>query len=282
MLCLALLLAVPPPAFVDDEAVRGAFVAKLAGVGGRCLPADRLGLKVQADRTAVVPLAGPPTARLEPEDVAAAARPGVLVFGSIVTVDGKPADNRMATAWALTADGVVVTSRHVLEDPEADERFGALTSDGRCLPVVDVLAVDRAGDVAVVKLGGGGLTPLPVARAAPRVGGWVGVFGHPGDRYWTFTQGHVSRYAAQTRPDGLRERWMGITADYAFGSSGSPVVDRTGAVVGMAALTEALDFPVEEPPADKPRGQPDPGSRLQMVVKLATPLAALRRAVGAD
>jgi hypothetical protein len=67
------------------------------------------------------------------------------------------------------------------------------------------------------------------------------------------------------------------------------VLDRSGAVVGMAALTESLDYPVEvtQPmPMDKPKDPPQPpesdqGSRLQMVVKLVTPLADLRRAVGA-
>lgn len=284
LLLTAVAAAAGPPVYVDDEQVQASFVAQLGKLAPKALPAAKLRALVAEDGTCKLTLPPPADQRRDPEDVYEAAVKGVLVFGSVVGEDGEYEAGRLATAWVLTADGVAVTNWHVLDGAEDTERFGAMTWDGKTVPLTGVLAVDKAADIAVVQLDAKGLTPLPLAARSPRVGSWVGVLGHPGDRYFTFTQGHVSRYTAQKREAGTTERWMSVTADYAFGSSGSPVLDRTGAVVGMAALTEGLDYPVDEPAADKPKekGPPPPEpSRLQMVVKLVTPLAALRRVVGA-
>jgi hypothetical protein len=95
---------------------------------------------------------------------------------------------------------------------------------------------------------------------------------------------------------------MSITADFAGGSSGGPVLNRFGAVVGMACVTSNIDFDGEEPPQDGPKvpqlpdkprpddlpKKPDekvltppevPGSRVQMIVKLTVPAAEIRKVI---
>jgi hypothetical protein len=110
------------------------------------------------------------------------------------------------------------------------------------------------------------LTPLPVASAYAEIGSWVGVLSHPGDNFYVFTTGTVSRYSTNKNDDGKRERWMGLTAEYAGGSSGAPILDKYGAVVGMAALTLTIDdggAGADNPPPARKRmllGQP-PKSR---------------------
>jgi serine protease Do len=229
----------------------------------------------------------------------------VFLFGSVIGDKKNGYDQgRMATAWVVGADGVLVTNWHVFDQIEDDEYYGSMNHKGEVFPLVEVLAIDKGRDVAVVKVAAKGLVPLPLATAAPKVGSWVGVLGHPGDRYYTFTQGHVSRYSTYKEDDGTRTRWMSITADYAYGSSGSPVVDRFGNVVAMAALTENIDFPddgggVAAKAARKPmvrrhakrsidddkkkeEKKPDPappaatGSLLQMVIKMTVPVAELK------
>ena len=92
---------------------------------------------------------------------------------------------------------------------------------------------------------------------------------------------------------------MGVTAEYAGGSSGSPVLDKRGAVVGMAALTLTIGDsqiqtrrgerrallgrspramkkqpPVAPPPREKgvdPATPPLHGSGIQMILKMAVP-----------
>jgi hypothetical protein len=173
---------------------------------------------------------------------------------------------------------------------------------GETYPLTDVLAVNQVADIAVIRVAARGLIPLPVANRPALVGSWVGVLGHPGDRYFTFTQGAVTRYSKVQMMDGPTERWMAISADYAYGSSGSPVLDRTGSVVGMATLTESLDYPELGPiPPEMPKDvlrrrqppSPDaagpmaeeppflPSSTLQMVIKLAVPATDIRKVVWA-
>jgi hypothetical protein len=303
----------PVPWFVDDSRLADQLTEKIGELAKqkKCLPPDRLKDLVAKDFTCKLTPAKPGDARLDPEDVYERALASVFVLGSVVKDEenGEFGDGRMATAWVLAADGVLVTNWHVFEDIEDDEFFGVLDHKGRAYPLTDVLAVDQSADVAVIKVEATGLTPLPVAERPARVGSWVGVLGHPGDRYFTFTQGHVSRYTKQESDDGTHERWMSLTAEYAYGSSGSPVLDRRGAVVGMATMTESIDYP-DDPPEAKPKDdgkaraarqvrrrraddpkkdppaeekKPDPaGSSLQMVVKLATPAADIRKAITAD
>ena len=310
--------------FVNDEDTYDQFMAKLRGLAkaGKCLPSGKLQSLTADDRTARLTLPAPATARLDPEDVYRKALPSVFLLGSVLPekedddadkkkdapkpddksrADGY-LDGRLATAWALTADGVIVTNWHVFAELEDGEVFGAMDHRGESHPVTDVLAVDHAADIAVLKIDTKGLTPLPVADRPAAVGAWVGVLGHPGDRYFTFTQGAVTRYSKVKPTEGPAERWMAISADYAYGSSGSPVLDRTGSVVGMAALTESLDYPDAGPvppetpkdvlrrrqpdkpaePAPPAEGPPAPaGSSLQMVIKLAVPAGEIRKAVWA-
>lgn len=295
----------PKPAaveYLDDADVLDRFTKKLGELAkaGKCLKADDLKEQVGKEKSAALAPAKPGDTPLSPEDLAERLRPSVFLLGSVVG-DAKTGheQGRMATAWAVGADGVLVTNWHVFDQIEADESYGAMDHAGRVFPLVAVLAADQAADVAVVKVGAKGLTPLPLAAGPPRIGAWVGVLGHPGDRYFTFTQGHVTRYSKYTEDDGAQTKWMGVTAEYAYGSSGSPVVDRCGNVVGMAALTENIDYPddggpvqaarrrpmlrraVRKPTDDEKKKDDKPApvaipSAVQMVLKLTVPAAELR------
>ena len=65
---------------------------------------------------------------------------------------------------------------------------------------------------------------------------------------------------------------MSITADFARGSSGGPVINPAGEVVGMVAFTNSIHYGSDE------AGESGP---LQMVVKSCVPVAAIRRLLGA-
>ncbi len=105
------------------------------------------------------------------------------------------------------------------------------------------LAVDRLNDAAVLKVEATDLMPLPLARSV-RVGATVYCLSHPLMNYmgtengfFAFTQGIVSgRY--RTRLMGVTPiNVLAITADYAQGSSGGPILNEHGAVVGMVCQT---------------------------------------------
>jgi serine protease Do len=282
------------PWYVDDERAFDQFIEKLTALAKakKGIATAELARMVETVKPlkADVTLATPRSKPLAPEDVYESILPSVVLLGSVKPTKDDPdefEDGGFGTAWCLSADGVFVTNRHMFAEAKS-EWFGIATHTGEVHPVVEILAVDVTADVAVFRVEGKGFTPLPLAESSARVGAWVATLGHPGNQLYTFTQGHVTRYSKEKTEAGV-ERWMTVTAEYAQGSSGGPIVDRFGNVVGMAALTASIDA-IEDRPADdkkpdpaKPKAKPEelspPASALQMVVKLSVPLDSLRATI---
>lgn len=289
-----------PPWYVDDEQFGKDFSAKLTALAKKneCIRPNELKKRLKA-KTCRVTLTQPGTQALSPEDVYERALESVFVVGSVERSEkdrSKWEDGRQATAWALTADGVLVTNWHVFEKT-GRERFGVANHKGEVFPVIDVLACDPEADVAVIKVKGTGFKPLALA-GDERVGAWVAVLSHPGGQLFTFTQGHITRYAREPNEKKPIE-WMSISADFAVGSSGGPVLNRFGAVVGMATSTITTESDEEEqpekpktrrrqepppvpkpaPPVDKSKEAEKLKPQVQMVTKLAVPVRVIRALV---
>jgi S1-C subfamily serine protease len=159
-------------------------------------------------------------------------------------------------------NGEVVSNYHVFAEGRNTNvvAIGAMTRDGRCFPIQEVLAADRERDVAIVRIAARDLVPLAVSPREP-VGSPISVIAHPSGELFTFTQGHISRYMRKTVESGGRPMdWMTVTADFAVGSSGGPVFNRHGAVVGMVARTHTINA---DPKSESPT--------TQMVVKMTIP-----------
>lgn len=297
---------VAEPKFIDDDELYDRFFDELEELakGQKPLAHKELVAKLKPRAVGITPAAKPGDKALAPEEVYKAAVKSVFVLGSLYPhKDGSWEVGTYATAWVLAPDGVLVSNWHVFEDLNDGEVFGACDRDGTVYPVTDFLGGDKAADVAVFRVAAKGLTPLPVSQAYAEVGSWVGVVGHPGDLFYLYTQGTVTRYSTNKNDDGTRGKWMGITAEFASGSSGSPVLDKFGAVVGMSALTLSIDAtddakkPARRAPVtraraespkeknDKPGEKPKPpeankGSPQQMVVKMAVPGPVLLKWIG--
>ncbi len=169
--------------------------------------------------------------RLRPETIAARARDSVVVLGSSYRC-GSCADWHLsvATGFAVTTDGIIVTCCHVV-DQEDHEGLVAMDARGRSFQVVEVLAADRERDIAVLRLHRGGIPALALGRMPP-VGAPVHLLGHTAEQFYTFTSGAVSRYF-RGQPETGEHLMMAITADFGRGASGCPVLDEFGGVVGM-------------------------------------------------
>jgi S1-C subfamily serine protease len=172
-----------------------------------------------------------------------------------------------ASGFVISADGAIVTSHHVIDSPDK-KTFVVRTTDGHVYPVVRVLAASRADDLAIIKVDAQGLKPLPLGTDPP-IGASVSVISHPAARFYSFSSGVVSRYTkvriANQPVDALQ-----ITADFARGSSGAPVLNAHGQVVGVVRSTESVYYSVES-------GQQ---KNLQMVFKICMPTKSLRKLVG--
>ncbi|QPC84735.1 trypsin-like peptidase domain-containing protein [Phototrophicus methaneseepsis] len=118
---------------------------------------------------------------------------------SIVTVDAR---RRMpATGVIHSADGIIVTSHHVIE---SDENVGIVTSDGTRLDAT-LVGRDPYNDLAVLRINASDLAPVSWAEAdALKVGNLVLALGKPGEQVQA-TLGVVSSLVSGSRWKEMRE-----------------------------------------------------------------------------
>ena len=125
----------------------------------------------------------------------------------------------------------VVTNRHVIEGAYRAEVH---LNSGHIFAVRNVLAVDAEGDVALLKVDAPPnlVRPLLLDRTSPQEGESIVVIGNPFGLEGSVTNGIVS--AVRDIPG--FGRIIQITAPISPGSSGSPVVNMQGQVIGVATL----------------------------------------------
>src|SRR4029450_5604276 len=107
-------------------------------------------------------------------------------------------------------------------------------NSGNSFPVKTVVAVDAEGDIALLKVEApiNQVRPLPLDRTSPQEGESIVVIGNPFGVEGSVTNGIVS--AVRDIPG--FGRIIQITAPISPGSSGSPVVNMQGQVIGVATL----------------------------------------------
>ena len=217
-----------------------------------------------------IPPAPASQAKLAPEEIYAGCSGGVVTITSAWKSEKGPGweAGEPATAWVLTPDGVLVTNHHVFAEAQKEEVFGIATRDGAFYPVQEILAADSVNDIAIFRVPARGLQPLALAIDEP-VGSNVCVISHPDRQFYTFTQGQISRYTVQR--DGEKAplvNYLCTTAEFARGSSGGPVLNQRGAVVGMVCSTRTIYY------GEKNR---DPDDDVQMVIKYCIPGESIRK-----
>jgi S1-C subfamily serine protease len=173
----------------------------------------------------------------------------------------------MASAFAIGQDGIIVTNHHVLETDEG-EILGAMDAEGTVYGVEKVLAANQEDDLAILKLRNAKLIPMALGKPAS-VGADVWVISHPNRKLYTMTKGMVSRYHMVFKNGQKPGRRMSITADYAKGSSGAPLFNRKGQVVGVVSSTSSIYYTVENGKKEN----------LQMVVKNCIPVESIHELI---
>jgi tetratricopeptide (TPR) repeat protein len=125
----------------------------------------------------------------------------------------------------------VVTNRHVIDNAVRAEVH---SFNGSVYPVKGVIAVDAEGDLALLRVEAppNQVRPLPLDKTSPQEGESVVVIGNPFGLEGSVTNGIVS--AVRDIP--TFGRIIQITAPISPGSSGSPVVNMQGQVIGVATL----------------------------------------------
>lgn len=239
-------------------------LGRLASAPGIPSPSE-LAQQAQTNKTYAVAVLPEPSKKLDAETIYARARAGAVIVGAIPkTRKRHPSQPVFASGFVIHTDGLIVSNAHVLEAFRDMKAVGVMTSDGRVFPIRAVLAADRINDAAVLKVEATDLTPLPLARSVP-VGATVYCLSHPLMNYmgtengfFAFTQGIVSgRY--RTRLMGVTPiNVLAVTAKYAQGSSGGPILNEHGAVVGMVCQTLTISDDNDESQMTRKSAWPTP------------------------
>jgi S1-C subfamily serine protease len=145
------------------------------------------------------------------------------------------------TGVNLAAGGTILTAAHVVDE---EGPYEVIFPDGRTFDGT-VAAIDHVLDLAVVTLDGPAnrLPFAPVAAAAPASGSAVAIVGHPGRNTpdgeatgyqpWNVSTGVIRGFRSGARTG---DQGLGRTKHDAWtywGHSGSPLFDRTGAIVAL-------------------------------------------------
>jgi serine protease Do len=130
----------------------------------------------------------------------------------------------------VVADGVVLTNAHNVSDPGVSLIF----ADGRTAQG-QVSGHDIDGDLAVIAVDTAGVAPVEWATAGTRVGASVFAVANPGGRGLRVTLGTVAAVGRTFRGPRGRKVTGTIehTAPMAKGSSGGPLLDSSGRLVGL-------------------------------------------------
>ncbi len=149
---------------------------------------------------------------------------------AVETFDAHGEKLSRGSGFFINADRVV-TNRHVIEGAYRAEIH---SSTGAVYPVRGVMAVDAEGDIALLKIDAPAaqIRPLSLDKTSPQEGESIVVIGNPLGLEGSVTNGIVS--AVRDIP--TFGRIIQITAPISSGSSGSPVVNMKGQVIGIATL----------------------------------------------
>lgn len=218
---------------------------------------------------------------LSNEEVYAKCSDAVLMFGNYYQYnkEGEMYAGVGASATALTPDGICMTNYHVMEalikkdwheikEVNEDSLYYVGTRQGKVYPVIRILGYSRAGDIAFFQVDtrGDRLAYLPLGNPL-KTGAEVSVISHPQQIFYMYTKGVVARNTNYRAKYPNTDR-MEITADYAVGSSGAPILDKYGNIAGMVASTTGIYFDQEKK------------TSLQMVLKSTVPVSVIRRVLG--
>lgn len=173
----------------------------------------------------------------------------IAVEGRFTDQDGTAIKDYVGSGFIVGADGTIVTNNHVVTGASIIKVYitgEAQPRDAR------VLGVSECDDLAVLRINGAsGLPALAWSTGPAQTGMDVWAGGHPdGDAQFNLSQGIVSK-----APGPAATSWASVqmeiqhSAQIRPGSSGGPLVDRQGRVVGVnyaapTAGTAGIDYAI--------------------------------------
>jgi tetratricopeptide (TPR) repeat protein len=165
-----------------------------------------------------------------------------LAVLQLIVLDANGKEIATGTGFLVSSDGRLVTNHHVIQ---RGAKAKAKAENGTFFAVEGILAADLKNDLVVLKLQGKDLPFLALGSSNKvELGERIAVIGSPLGLEGSLSEGIISA----VRQDLGGRRLLQITAAISPGSSGSPVIDAEGKVIGVvsAMLSEgqSLNFAV--------------------------------------
>ena len=176
----------------------------------------------------------------------------VLIFCTISTVPAQTAPQIAEKALAATVylemqdsnglplgfgsgffvrDNLIATNYHVIEG--AARGTAKLVGQFSTYTIEGVTATDKTNDLALLKVTVSGINPLSLGNSSDvKIGETVYVAGNPKGLEGTFSDGIIS-----SRRDQYTKERLQMTAPISPGSSGGPVLNSKGEVIGISFMT---------------------------------------------
>jgi Tfp pilus assembly protein PilF len=191
-------------------------------------------------------------------EIVAKTKPAIV---EIVAMDEKGTPTTLGTGFFVSSDGLVVTNFHVVKGATS---LSAISNNGAIFLFDRVVAEPTGVDLAILKFRAKDVPFLQLGKSATAVEGQkVIVIGNPTGLTGSVSDGIISAFREE-------RTIIQITAPISPGSSGSPVMDEDGHVIGVATLqsvegqnlnfaiaVENVSALVHQPP-EEPSGSPAP------------------------
>lgn len=179
------------------------------------------------------------SANIDAEKLAQNCRPAVML---VIGEQGGPRQTSQGTGFLVSADGHLVTNHHVIKGAT---RIVARSATGSVYPVKAILADDDEHDLAILQLDAANMPMLALGdENSVHPGAAVVVIGNPTGLEGSITEGIISAMRDLKSYGNVFQ----ISAAISPGSSGSPVLNSDGKVLGVATFKktdgEALNFAV--------------------------------------
>ncbi len=154
-------------------------------------------------------------------------------LSSVVSILVENEDRQIVTLGSgfFTEDDLIVTNHHVIKEAnDISQIYIKLVSQNGLYKIKEVCGVDEDKDIAVLRIAEIKVQPLTInGKQQVVVGDVIYCIGSPNALEGTFSQGLVS---------GIRKvngiEYIQVTAPMWHGSSGGPILNKRGEVIGIA------------------------------------------------
>jgi hypothetical protein len=154
--------------------------------------------------------------------IVAKSKPATIL---IIALDENWSPIKTGTGFFISPDGLAVTNYHVVQGAS---HFLGRTNEGAAFQFERLVAHPQGVDLAILKFAADGVACLKLGHSTDAVEGQtVLVIGSPEGLQGTVTEGIISAFREN-------RSMIQISAPISPGSSGSPVMDESGDVIGVA------------------------------------------------